>query len=389
MLIKAGIVTLIALHGLVHLMGPAKAFGVADLSQLSTPISRAMGVVWFAAALALWATALLVALSSRSWWVVGLVAVALSQAVIFSSWSDAKFGTVVNVLLLALVVYGFMSVGPFSLAAEYRAEVAGRTADAVSAPPLTEADLTHLPEPVRRYIRLTGSIGRPRVHHIRGTWRGRIRAGPDEPWMEFMAEQHNFMDEPARFFLMDARKAGLPVDVYHAFRDGEASMRVRLLSMIPVANAHGPEMTRAETVTLLNDMALLAPAALAGFAAEAGPAAGAGARSRPDARPSLRWEAVDARSARAWYTVGANEVSAVLHFDEAGELVDFVSDDRLAASPDGKTFARWRWSTPVSNYRSFGALRLMSRGQGLWHADEGPYVYVELELLELETNGGR
>jgi hypothetical protein len=371
--VKAAFVAVIVLHGLIHLMGPAKAFGQAELAQLTTPISRTMGVAWLAAAVALLATAALLALSFRSWWIMGLIAVVLSQAVIVSAWGDAKFGTIANVLLLAGVVYGFMSQGPLSFAAEYRREVEARLAEAPPSPaPLTEADLAPLPEPVQRYLRLTGSVGQPRPHHVRATWRGRIRSGPEDPWMAFTAEQYNFLAEPSRFFLMDARRAGLPVDVLHAYRDGQASMRVRLLSMIPLVDERGPAMTRAETVTLLNDMALFAPPALAD----------------PTLQPDLRWEAIDARSARVRYTVGDNEVSAVLEFNEADELVDFVSDDRLAASPDGSEFRQWRWSTPVRDYRSFGDLRVMSRGEGLWHAPEGTYSYIELELLELEINGG-
>ena len=36
---------IIAVHGLIHLMGPAEAFGLADLPQLTQPISRGMGLV--------------------------------------------------------------------------------------------------------------------------------------------------------------------------------------------------------------------------------------------------------------------------------------------------------------------------------------------------------
>jgi hypothetical protein len=37
---------LLAVHGLIHFMGFAKAFGYAELPQLTLPASRAMGVVW-------------------------------------------------------------------------------------------------------------------------------------------------------------------------------------------------------------------------------------------------------------------------------------------------------------------------------------------------------
>jgi hypothetical protein len=81
--------------------------------------------------------------------------------------------------------------------------------------------------------------------------------------MPFEAEQHNFTREPARLFMMRARRGGLPVDVLHVFASGEATMGARALSMFTVAAGGGPNFTRAETVTLLNDFRLLAPGTLA------------------------------------------------------------------------------------------------------------------------------
>jgi hypothetical protein len=324
-------------------------------------------VVWLVAGVALLVAAVLMLWSPRVWWLVGLGAVLLSQAVIFVSWSDARFGTIANLLVLGGVLYGFASQGPFSHRAEYAREVRSRAAVATSLPLVTVADLDPLPGPVQRYLRLVGVVGQPRVHHVRADLRGRIRSGPDDPWMEFTAEQYNFPSEPARFFLLKAKRSGLPVDVLHTFRDGAATMRVRLLSMLPLVDVRSPELTRAETVTLFNDLFLLAPGALID--------------------PAIRWETVDERTARAHYTVGPNTVSAVLSFNDAGEWVDFVSDDRSALSADGKEFVRQRWSTPVRDYQIFGPLRLMSHGEGLWHGPDGPYTYIELELLALDING--
>jgi hypothetical protein len=362
------VLALIVLHGLIHLLGAAKAFGVAELPRLTDSISRPVGVAWLAAALAMLITAVLLYASPRVGWMVGLGAVALSQAVIVTSWNDAKLGTVANALVLAAVAYGFASQGPPSLRAEYRREVGARRHDVGSFTVVTEADLQHLPLPVRRYVARSGAVGRPRVHHFRAGWVGRIRATADDPWMEFTAEQANFVDEQSRFFRMDARRGVFPVDVLHVFRGGHATMRARLLSVVPVMEAQGPEMDRAEMVTLLNDLALLAPGALID--------------------PRIQWESIDARSIRARYTLGSTTVTAVLEFDDAGDLVDFVSDDRMAASPDGSQFVPRRWSTPVGGYRRFGDVRVMSHGKGRWHGPEGEFTYIELELVELAINGG-
>ncbi len=187
--------------------------------------------------------------------------------------------------------------------------------------------------------------------------------------MEFTAEQYNFVDPPARYFSMEARKVGMPVDVLHVFEDASATMTVRLLSLLPLVDSEGPQLTRAETVTLLNDLAILAPGALA--------------------TPGIRWEGVDDRSAVAHYTVGSNTISALLIFNDADELIDFISEDRLATSADGRTLERRRWSTPVSVYRDFGPWNVASHGQGRWHPeDAADFAYIDLELLELEVNPG-
>jgi hypothetical protein len=369
MVVRVFFAILLAIHGLIHFMGVAKAFGLAELEALSRPISPAMGVVWLLAGLGFLASVPLVLRGPGAWWWLAAGGVVLSQVAIGASWSDARFGTLANVLVLAGVVYAAASTGPWSFRAAYREAVREGLArvEGAASPVVTEADLAALPEPVRRHLRAIGAVGRPRPTWFRIVWRGRIRGGPEEPWMEFTAEQHNFLGPPSRFFLMDATRGGLPVDVLHAYRGGTATMRVRLLSLVPMVDARGPEMDQAETVTVLNDLALFASGALLD--------------------PRIAWEPVDSVTARATLTVGAERVSATLHFDpESGELVDFVSDDRLAAGEDGTSFRPMRWSTPVEAYRELDGLRVPTRGVGLWHPEDGePWAYFEGEVVELEV----
>ena len=103
------VAVVVVLHGLIHLLGAAKGLGWADVTQLENPISAAMGVAWLAAAVLVVVSGALLSVTVGGWWVVGAVAVVVSQAVIFTSWSDAKAGTVSNVILLAAVVYGCAS----------------------------------------------------------------------------------------------------------------------------------------------------------------------------------------------------------------------------------------------------------------------------------------
>jgi hypothetical protein len=184
--------------------------------------------------------------------------------------------------------------------------------------------------------------------------------------MPFEADQQSFADRPVRLFLMRARMLGLPVVAFHRLIDGRATMQVSIAGAIPIANAHGDEMDRSEAVTLFNDMCILAPGTLV--------------------EPGITWETVDSHTARAHFTNGDQTISATLLFDDDGLLVNFVSDDRSMASPDGALFTRLRFSTPLRGYRNFGPVRLAAHGEARWLLAEGEFTYGEFDLQEIAYN---
>jgi len=369
--------SLITVHALIHVMGFAKAFGLASLAQLKMPISRPMGVLWLVAAVLIITAALLLFAAPRWFWLVGLAGLVASQIAIVASWGDARFGTIANIVLLAAVIYGAFAWGPFGLRAEYERLVrdgTSRMASSARPPNITEADLAALPPLVQRYLRFAGVVGTPKVQGFRARMTGRIRGSATAPWMPFVAEQYNFYDPPRRYFWMEATRGGLPVDGLHAYGETDASMRIRLLSLVPVVRVEGPQMMRSETVTLLNDACLFAPGSLLDL--------------------PIRWRELDARSVEATYTNGPHTIRAVLVFDESGALANFWSDDRPALAEDGKTLLPQRWSTPIRDYRAMGPYRLASRGEGRYAAPDGEYAYIEIEVNEVTTevvshNGGR
>ncbi|HET6336874.1 MAG TPA: DUF6544 family protein [Polyangiales bacterium] len=358
------VAVLLLIHGAIHLLGFVKAFGFAALPQLSAAISRPVGLLWLAAGVLSISAAFA---SPNVFWKLGASAIVLSQIVIVSAWSDAKFGTLANLVLLLPVVYAFASRGPLGLRTEYQRDAARELAKSLAVAVVTEADLAGLPPPVQRYLRVSGAVGQPKVFNVRAHWLGRIRNSASEPWMTFSAEQLNTYGQIAsRLFIMDASMKRLPVDIYHQFIDESATFRVRLLSAFPLVDAKGPEMNRSETVTVFNDMCVLAPGALID--------------------PALRWQLIDSHTVRASFTRLSQVIEAELHFNDAGELVDFISDDRSRASSDGKSFTRERWSTPLSDYRSFGSHRLSAYGVARTGSPAGAFNYGEFRLQAIDYN---
>lgn len=103
-------VGLIAVHGLIHLLGAAKGLGWADVNQLTAPISIIEGLAWLAAAGAVLVVAAMVAVGRPAWWwIVAAGAAVLSQLVITTAWTDARAGTAANVILVLAAVLGFAS----------------------------------------------------------------------------------------------------------------------------------------------------------------------------------------------------------------------------------------------------------------------------------------
>jgi hypothetical protein len=366
-MLRIAFAALVAAHAVIHLVGVGQAFGFWALDALRQPIGRPTGLLWLAAAVVMGVSAGAIAVRHDRWWLPAAIGILLSQTAIVASWADAKAGTIVNVLIAIALVPPLADLRPSSNHAIYqhRVRAALDRTNGRATRPITETDLAHLPPLVRGYLVRVGVVGRHRIRTVRVRFHGAIRQGPSTAWMPFRGEQHSTFDPPERLFFMRATRAGFPLDGLHAFRTDEASMTIRLASLVTVADITGPTLVRSETVTFLNDLCLFAPAALV------------------DA--PLVWEEVDSRSVKVHYTAGRHSVSAVLTFDVAGDLVDFRSDDRYQDA--GGADRRLPWTTPVSRFTTFSTgTRLPGYGEGWWHAPEGAFAYLRIALDDVGYN---
>ena len=183
--------------------------------------------------------------------------------------------------------------------------------------------------------------------------------------MPIEAVQFNAIDEPARLFYLRSRFRGIPMHGLHRFVGANATMVVKAAGVIPVVRASGPAMDRGETVTMFNDLCVMAPAALVSAA--------------------VNWTLVDDHRVRGQFTNAGQTIAADLMFNDESELVDFHSDDRYAISASGDA-RQLHWSTPLGSYKQFGAVRLASQGAGRWHESTGAYDYIQLTIDEVVYN---
>jgi hypothetical protein len=139
-------------------------------------------------------------------------------------------------------------------------------------------------------------------------------------------------------------------------------MDVKIFGLFPVVKLKGTEMNKAETVTVFNDMCLLAPASLI------------------DKR--IEWMPVDKLSTAAIFTIGTNSIKATLLFNEEGQLINFISDDRYAIGD----MKKYRFSTPVSEYGSLNGRNVLQSASTIWQYPEGEFVYGKFRLKNIAFN---
>ena len=183
--------------------------------------------------------------------------------------------------------------------------------------------------------------------------------------MSAKSVQYNFFGSFSRLFLMKASVMFIPFHALHIYSEQRATFLVRVANLFNVVDIKGEELTTAETVTLLNDMCLMAPGNL------------------QDKR--LSWKEIDHLSCQVTLDNGKYKVSAILYFNEKGELINFVSDDRSALQEDG-SLRKARWSTPVRDYRDFGGRKIPTYGETIWNYPEGDFTYGIFSLTKVSYN---
>jgi len=224
---------------------------------------------------------------------------------------------------------------------------------------VTEAQLAGLPPAAQRYLRFMGAAGGPADWSFLAHVTGRFRLRPGLPWLRCEAWQYSTCPAVTRLFHMRLSAAGLlRMTGRDAYVLGRGRMHGTLAGLVTVADSAGPETSVSELVTYLNDAVLLAPSMLLGL--------------------PVTWAPVDDDSFELTLEDSGQRVTARVFLDERGAPVDFSTEDRWCALPDG--LVRARWCTPVRGWRRVNGRWLPSAGSAIFHLPEGPFRYAEFRF---------
>lgn len=347
------------IHGLIHILGCLKAFGIGNNIPLSKAVSKPAGLLWLLAVL-LFSIAAICVVLKKDWWHIGIAAVLLSQVLVVGAWSDAKFGTLANVLILLLLLMNFLK---WDFRASGRSE-AGRLlhASPVGTLLVEKAHLENLPQPVERWLERSGVVGRPMIHTVRLKQKGQLRMEPDSKWMNVEAEQYFDVDSPGFSWLANIEYGITHIAGKDIFFNGCGSMTIKAASIVPIANAAGDETDQGTMLRYLAEIQWFPAAALS---------------------KNIHWSAIDSGSALATMSYMGKRVTGAFFFNEMGDVTSFQA---LRYMEKKGRYSLETWVVPVDEYRTFEGIRVPSKGRTIWKLNSGDFDWFNWEITEINYN---
>ncbi|WP_332447314.1 DUF6544 family protein [Sphaerochaeta sp.] len=258
---------------------------------------------------------------------------------------------------LVLVVLGFLLIPPSRVQRRFAAlEQSFISRLGSSEDVFTLEDIAHLPPVVQAFYTNGGYIGKPKMTGLKASFsKVSFSLGQNKPTIPIIYTQLNGVKTIERYAHIDARMYGLPFEGLDSFSAGIGSMEGYLAKQLRLFNQTGDYMDKACLVTYLAEAFFLPTVGLS---------------------DAISYEQLDAYTVRATIRAFDMEASGVFTFSENGQMLAFTTNDRMAASLDGK-LEQIPWTAECSDYTKQDGIWVPSRLKATWHYPQGDLVYFD------------
>lgn len=360
---KALFLIIVLLHGLIHSLGFLKAFGFIDVKALTLPISRPIGAVWLISTVLFLMYGLLYYFNYNYAWLFGLAAMLVSQVLIIGFWPDAKFGTVPNLIILAVVLFSYGNNRFEALITKEKKELL-LSAEVQPIASFSKSDIKDLPSPVKKWLMNSGALGQKKTLNGKIRQKALIKMTPEqEDWHSATALQYTTVNKPSFLWAVDMKMNSLMwFRGRDKFKNGKGEMLIKMNSLINVVNETGEKIDEGSNQRFLGEMVWFPSLAVS---------------------PYVSWEEIDDLSAKATLTYKKSKGSGTFYFNEKGDFVKFVALRFQGNEPDAK---RKEWVLTVDDYSVFDGIKVPSKMKATWRLDEKDWTWLQLEIETIEYN---
>jgi hypothetical protein len=355
---------LILFHALIHLLGFLKGFQILELKEFTLSISKSMGLIWLGATLILISAAILFVIDHPLWWLFAFSGIVFSQILIVVFWTDAKFGSIPNALILMVAIVAFAQ---FLFQNKVNEEVDSIHSDSIekTLSPINEKSIQSLPIAVQRWLKQSGIMEKPPIHSMKMVQNYHIKLDPSQKkWYPAQAEQYSTTFPPAFVWTADMKMMPLLYAFGRdKFIDGEGEMLFKLLSLFPVAkDGFNPQINESALQRYLGEIVWNPSAAIMEY---------------------ISWEELDQNSAKATLSYGNTTGSGIFYFDENGRMTQFVAERYMGSGKDAK---KHFWIVKALQHQVFDGISLPSKCNATWKLENEDWTWAEFEVTQVEFN---
>ncbi len=349
---------------MLHLIGFAKEWDIsshtvsARVADIAGNGSRIAGIWWLAAGILFMSAALMFLFRRDGFWIPAAIALVLSQVLVITYWNEAKYATIINLLVLVIVI--------ISAAAMYFNRAAARDVDTLLSDSrqkeiiVTRQAIDSLPLNVQRWLVRSGVVDGKTTNIIRVTQKGELRTSPGGAWMPFQATEHFSIDPPAFVWTAKIKAASLlTIAGRDRLRGGHGHMLIKPLYLFTGANSSGKEMDQGTLLRYLAESMWFPQAATSDY---------------------ITWESVSVDRARATITYGDVTASGIFTFDSQGRVIAFEA--KRYGEFDG-VFRKEIWSVETKEFADFNGMTIGHKNEITWKLPEGDFQWLRMEVTNI------
>lgn len=223
--------------------------------------------------------------------------------------------------------------------------------------------LNRPPRQATRHLERALPNGSTEVELVRLTQAGEMFREPGGRALPFRATEEIRVAEIAFEWRARIRIAPLvSAAVVDRYADGSGSLSARMLGLIPMMGARGPDIDRGEAMRYLSELPW-APHAI-------------------DRNHELRWRQLGPHSLEVGTLVNGSPVAVRLDSNTDGDMVRALGDRPRQV---GKEVIETPWISEFADYETVGEVRVPTRAEVSWLVDEGPFTYWRGKITGLET----
>ncbi len=357
------LIILLGIHGIIHLFGFLKAFEIFQFNAITQPISRTFGLVWLFTFILFVFTILLLIFKSEYWWLIGFSAVVVSQILIFNYWSDAKFGTIANLIILVSVMIAYSSFSYKNKILKERIFMLENSKN-ITKDVITEETISGLPYIVQQWLMNNGIIGKSPISnaHLVQELELKLKLEQSE-WNYGTAEQYITVQPPSFNWSISTQMNSI-FDVMgrDKFQNGQGEMIIKLFSLFPVVEAKNHEhINQATLQRYLAEIVWYPSAALSSY---------------------IKWDSLSEYSAKATMEYKGTKGSGEFHFDEKGDFKKFVA----MRYQDTNSVMPTEWTVVATKTEERNGIKIPVNCEASWKLESGNWTWLKLKIKDIEYN---